>query len=86
MYRVFLDKCTGVMENGHLLIYAPDEITLSRIDNDRVRGILSEEAARAVGSPMGILLRVGERPKKDPKQNLQNLLDFASKHDNIEIK
>ena len=86
MYRVFLDKCSGVMEGGQVLVYAPDEITLSRIDNDRVRGILAEEVARAAGSPMGILLRVGEPPKKDPRENLQNLLAFASKHENIEIK
>ena len=86
MYRVFLDKCAGVLEGEQVIVFAPDEITLSRIDNDRVRGILSEEVARAAGYPMPLHLRVGEPPKKDPKENLQNLLAFASKHENIEIK
>ena len=86
MYRPFLGKCYGVLENGQLVIYAPDEITLNRIDNDRVRAVLSEEAAAAAGQTVGLALRVGEPPKRDPKENLQNLLAFASKHENIEIK
>lgn len=86
MYRVFLDKCTGVLEGEQVIIFAPDEITLSRIDNDRVRGILSEEIGKAAGHPQPVHLRVGEPPKKDPKENLQNLLAFASKHENIQIK
>ena len=86
MYRVFLDKCTGVLEDGRVLIFAQDEITLSRIDNDRVRGVLTEELARSAGQPMPLILKVGEPPKKDPQQNLKNLLAFASKHENIEIK
>jgi hypothetical protein len=86
MYRVFLDKCTGVLENGQVIIFAQDEITLSRIDNDRVRGILSEELKRAAGGAMPLILRVGEAPRKDPQENLKNLLAFASKHENIEIK
>ena len=65
---------------------APDEITLNRIDNDRVRAALTEEAAAAAGGPVGLALRVGEPPKRDPKENLQNLLAFASKHENITIK
>ena len=86
MYRVFLDKCTGVLEGEQVIIFAPDEITLSRIDNDRGRGILSEEIGKAAGHPQPVHLRVGEPPKKDPKENLQNLLAFASKHENIQIK
>ena len=86
MYRVFLDKCTGVLEGEQVIVFAPDEITLSRIDNDRVRGILSEEIGKAAGHQMPLHLRVGEPPRKDPKENLQNLLAFASKHENIEIK
>ena len=86
MYRVFLDKCTGVLEGEQVIVFAPDEITLSRIDNDRVRGILSEEVGKAAGHQMPLHLRVGEPPRKDPKENLQNLLAFASKHENIEIK
>ena len=36
MYRVFLDMCTGVLEGDLLTVYAPDDITLGRLDNDRV--------------------------------------------------
>ena len=86
MYRVFLDKCFGVLSGEQLIIYAPDEITMNRINNDRVRGVLSEEAASAAGCTVGLVLRVGEPPKKDPKENLQNLLKFSSQFDNIEIK
>ena len=86
MYRPFLSKCYGTLENGQLVIYAPDEITLNRIDNDRVRAVLTEEAAAAAGQSVGLSLRVGDPPKRDPKENLQNLLAFASKHENITIK
>ena len=86
MYRPFLGKCYGVLEDGQLIIYAPDEITLNRIDNDRVRAVVTDEAAAAAGQTVGLVLRVGDPPKRDPKENLQNLLAFASKHENIEIK
>ena len=59
---------------------------LNRIDNDRVRAVLTEEAAAAAGQSVGLSLRVGDPPKRDPKENLQNLLAFASKHENITIK
>ena len=86
MYRPFLGKCYGVLDNGQLVVYAPDEITLNRIDNDRVRAALTEEASAAAGQSVGLSLRVGDPPKRDPKENLQNLLAFASKHENIQIK
>lgn len=86
MYRVFLDKCTGVLEGDRLVVYAPDEITMNRIDNDRVRGVLTEEAAAAAGRSVAVLLRAGEPPKKDPKENLKHLLEFGSQYDIIEIK
>jgi DNA polymerase-3 subunit gamma/tau len=86
MYRVFLDMCTGVLEGDQLTIYAPDDITLGRLDNDRVKGALSEEAVRAAGTPVRLLFRVGEPPKSSPQENLKNLLKFGSQFDNIEIK
>ena len=86
MYRAFLDMCQGVWENGQLTIYAPDEITLGRLDNDRVKGVLSEETERATGSAPRILFHVGEPPQSAPKENLKNLLQFGSRFDNIEIK
>ena len=86
MYRAFLDMCTGVLEGDTVTIYAPDEITLGRLDNDRVRGALSEEAAKAAGMPVRLLYRVGEPPKASPQENFQNLLKFGSQFNNIQIK
>ena len=89
MYRAFLDLCTGVLEGDQLTVYAPDEITLNRMDNDRVRGALSEEAAKVAGMPVRMVLRTGEAPQAPqatPQENLKNLLKFGSQFDNIEIK
>ena len=86
MYRAFLDLCTGVLEGDQLTVYAPDEITMNRMDNDRVRSALSEEAARVAGVPVRMVLRAGEAPQATPQENLKNLLKFGSQFDNIEIK
>ena len=86
MYRVFLDMCAGTLEGDQLTVYAPDDITLGRLDNDRVRGALSEEAVKAAGMPVRLVFRVGEPPKASTQENLQNLLKFGSQFDNIEIK
>ena len=86
MYRVFLDMCAGTLEGDQLTVYAPDDITLGRLDNDRVKGALSEEAAKAAGMPVRLVFRVGEPPKVSAQENLQNLLKFGSQFDNIEIK
>ena len=86
MYRVFLDLCTGVLEGDTLTVYAQDELALGRLDNDRVRGVLGEEASKAAGGPVRILYRVGEPPKADPQENLKNLLKFGSQFDNVQIK
>lgn len=86
MYRVFLDMCTGVLEGDQLTVYAPDDITLGRLDNDRVKTVLSEEACRAGGTAVRLLFRVGEPPQASPRENLENLLKFSSQFDNIEIK
>lgn len=86
MYRAFLDMCSGTLEGDQLTVYAPDEITKGRLDNDRVKGALSEEAAKAAGTAVRLLFRIGEAPKATPQENLKNLLKFGSQFDNIEIK
>ena len=86
MYRAFLDMCAGVLEGDHLTVYAPDEITLGRLDNDRVRGVLAEEAERTAGGAVRVSFRVGEPPQASPQENLKNLLKFGSQFDNITIK
>ena len=86
MYRAFLDMCGGVLEGDQVTVYAPDDITLGRLDNDRVRTALSEEAERAAGTAVRVALRVGEPPQATPQENLKNLLKFGSQFDNITIK
>ena len=86
MYRVFLDMCTGVLEGDLLTVCAPDDMTLGRLDNDRVRNALQEETAKAAGTAVRLTFRVGEAPQASPEKNLQNLLKFSSQFDNIEIK
>ena len=86
MYRAFLDLCTGVLEGDQMTVYAPDEITMNRMDNERVRSALNEEAAKAAGMAVRLVLRVGEAPQATPQENLKNLLKFGSQFDNIEIK
>ena len=86
MYRAFLDMCTGVLEGDTVTVYAPDDITLGRLDNDRVRGVLSEEASNAVGGAVRLMFHVGAPPQASPQENLQNLLKFSSQFDNIQIK
>ena len=86
MCRAALDMCTGALEGDQVTVYAPDDITLGRLDNDRVKGALGEEAAKAAGMPVRLVFRVGEPPKATPQENLQNLLKFGRQFDNIEIK
>ena len=86
MYRVFLDLCTGVLEGDTLTVFAQDELALGRLDNDRVRGVLAEEAGKAAGGAVRVLYRVGEPPKASPEENLKNLLKFGSQFDNVQIK
>ena len=86
MYRAFLELCGGALAGNQVTVYAPDEITLNRLDNDRVRGILAAEAEKASGQAVRILFQVGEAPKASPQENLKSLLEFGSRFDNIEIK
>ncbi len=87
MYRAFLDMCTGTLEGDLLTVYAPDDITIGRLDNDRVRNALLEEAEKTLQMPVRLAYRVGDPPKTNPAENLQNLIKFSSQHsDIVEIK
>ena len=86
MYRPFLGMCSGFLEGDLLTVCAPDDLTLGRLDNDRVRDILSQEAEALAGGPVRLALRTGEPPKASPEENLNNLLKFSRQFDNIEIK
>lgn len=79
--------CTGTLEGDLLTVYAPDDITIGRLDNDRVRSALQEEAEKTLQMPVRLAYRVGEPPKMNPAENLQNLIKFSSQHsDIVEIK
>ena len=82
MYRAFLDLCAGVLEGDQLTLYAPDDITLGRLDNDRVRGVVLEEA----GTPERLVLQVGAPPRGSAEDNFKKLLQFGSRFDNITIE
>ena len=86
MYRPFLGMCSGFLEGDLLTVCAPDDLTLGRLDNDRVREILEQEAEALTGSPVRLILRTGEAPKSSPEENLKNLVAFGRQFDNIEIK
>ena len=86
MYRAFLEMCGGVLEGESLIVYAPDEVTRGRLENDRVKGILSAEAAVSGGMEPRVLFRVGAPPQASPEENLKNLLEFSRQFDNIEIE
>ena len=86
MYRPFLGMCSGFLEGDLLTVCAPDDLTLGRLNNDRVRDILAQEAESLAGGPVRLALRTGEPPKATPEENLNNLLKFSRQFDNIEIK
>ena len=86
MYRPFLGMCSGFLAGDLLTVCAPDNLTLGRLDNDRVREALAQEAEALTGGPVRLALRAGEPPKSSPEENLKNLLAFGKQFDNIEIK
>ena len=86
MYRPFLGMCSGFLEGDLLTVCAPDDLTLGRLDNDRVREALEQEAEALTDGPVRLVLRAGEPPKSSPEENLKNLLAFGRQFDNIEIK
>ena len=86
MYRPFLGMCAGTLEGSLLTVYAPDQLTLGRLDNDRVREALAQEMETIAGGPVRMTFRTGEPPKSSPEENLKNLLQFGKQFDNIEIK
>ncbi len=86
MYRPFLGMCSGFLEDGLLTVCAPDDLTLGRLDNDRVREALAQEAEALVGAPVRLALRAGLPPRSSPEENLKNLLESGRRFENIEIK
>ena len=85
MYRPFLGMCSGILEDGLLTVCTPDDLTLGRLDNDRVREALAQEAEALAGGPVRLILRVGEPPQTTPEEKRKNLLAFGQQFDNIKI-
>lgn len=86
MYRVFLDKCRGELKDGVVTVYAPDEISKGRLDNDRVLGALQELGALKAGGPVTVRLTVGSGPASSPEDKLQNLIQMGSQLDHFTIQ
>ncbi len=86
MYRVFLDRCGGELKDGALTVYAPDEITRGRLDNDRVLGALQELSALRAGGPVAVRLTVGSGPASSPEDKLEDLIRRGSRLDNFTIR
>ena len=80
--RPFLDHCTGVWEGNVLTVYG-DALMLGRFQhNDRVIGVLAEEA----GEGTRILFREGSPPVQSPEENLRQLAASCRQYDSITVK
>lgn len=85
MYRPFLGMCSGVLSGDLLTVYAPDNVVIGRLDNDRVRGALGEELEKLAGMPVRLVFQEGEPPSGDPEENRKKLVQFGSQFDNVQI-
>ncbi len=86
MYRVFLDMCRGTLTDDLITVYAPDDMTMGRLNNDRVLGALREQGEKLTGTPVQVRLQVGMPANTTPEQLRKNLIQFGSQFDNITIK
>ncbi|MBE6962447.1 MAG: DNA polymerase III subunit gamma/tau [Ruminococcaceae bacterium] len=86
MYRVFLDMCRGTLTDNLITVYAPDDMTMGRLNNDRVLGALREQGEKLTGTPVQVRLQVGMPANATPEQLRKNLIQFGSQFDNITIK
>lgn len=86
MYRAFLDLCKGVQQENILMIYAPDDMTKKRLDNDRVITALQEVTQQQTGAVLTVHFTIGVPPATSPKDNLKHLIQFGSQFDNVTVK
>ena len=86
MYRAFLDHCNGALADGVLTVYADTDMTKSRLNNDRILGILQEVGTQAAGGDVQVRLQVGEGPQSSPEERMKNLINMGSKFDSFQIK
>ena len=86
MYRAFLDLCRGTVADGVVQVYAPDDITKGRLDNDRVLGVLRTQGESLTGGPVQVRLIVGTPPAVSPDQRREMLIQFGSQFDAVRIE
>ena len=86
MYRAFLDMCRGTLVGNIITVYAPDDMTKGRLDNERVMGALREQGEKLTGASVQVRLQVGTPPSATPEDLRKNLIQFGSQFDNIKIK
>ena len=86
MYRAFLDKCKGELQDGTVTVYAPDEIVKGRLDNDRVLGVLQELGELKAGGAVAVRFIVGSGPETSPEDKLQSLIQMGSQLDNFTVQ
>ena len=86
MYRAFLDLCRGTVADGVVQVYAPDDITKGRLDNDRVLGVLRAQGESLTGGPVQVRLIVGTPPAVSPDQRREMLIQFGSQFDAVRIE
>ena len=86
MYRAFLDLCRGTVAGGVVQVYAPDDITKGRLDNDRVLGVLRSQGESLTGGPVQVRLIVGSPPAATPDQRREMLIQFGSQFDAVRVE
>ncbi len=70
MYRAFLDMCTGALSGDLLTVYAPDDITLGRLENDRVKERVVRRGGEGLRGQHPADVRWGEPPKASPQKRI----------------
>ena len=86
MYRAFLEMCRGSVGKGLVTVYAPNEMTKNRLDNDRVLDALRANGETLTGGPVQIRLTVGTGPETTPADKMKKLIAFGSQFDSVQIK
>ena len=78
MYASFLSQCGATFADGLLTLYAPDSVTLSRLNNERVQTALQEESGAE-----RVAMREGTPPPVSPQENREALLTFSRQRPDI---
>ena len=78
--------CRGTLADDLITVYAPDDMTMGRLNNDRVLGALREQGEKLTGTPVQVRLQVGMPTGASPEELRKNLIQFGSQFSNITIK